>query len=321
MTGHLFAMEAVTWLSGIWVDQSPMTSGSRPRWRRCSAANAPTRSSKTPSAAAAAATRSRPRSRRAARSPSTARAHDPRLAHQHDRRRHERDPAPVHRARGARPPSQDRGRRAESQTSHGSSFAGRGKSRRVLLLVVSHAVGRAVPETSPRGRPGTWATPAAPRPPRAHDLPSHGAQRPSKLEKRRTALCASSTSPLTCLPSQRRWAAPTRSPRAARHRTRVRATARCISWPTTLPRGAHAHRGLLRGDSLQPRLAFAPPGRRVLEGNVKDRKGIGVTPELIGIRYSPWTEKARWSPDHRIPYRYTEHLIMLGMPELRVKTG
>ncbi len=43
---------------------------------------------------------------------------------------------------------------------------------------------------------------------------------------------------------------------------------------------------------------------------------------LYGIRYSPWTEKARWALDHhRIPYRYHEHLMMFGMPELRWRFG
>lgn len=42
--------------------------------------------------------------------------------------------------------------------------------------------------------------------------------------------------------------------------------------------------------------------------------------ELIGIRYSPWTERARWALDHhRVPYRYSEHTILLGMPLLRWK--
>jgi glutathione S-transferase len=44
--------------------------------------------------------------------------------------------------------------------------------------------------------------------------------------------------------------------------------------------------------------------------------------ELIGIGYSPWTQKARWVLDHhRIEYKYSEHLIMVGIPLLRVKTG
>ena len=44
--------------------------------------------------------------------------------------------------------------------------------------------------------------------------------------------------------------------------------------------------------------------------------------QLIGIAYSPWTEKARWALDHhRHPYRYREHLILFGMPELRMRTG
>lgn len=54
-----------------------------------------------------------------------------------------------------------------------------------------------------------------------------------------------------------------------------------------------------------------------------DRKGIGLSgrpAELIGISYSPWTEKARWALDHhKLPYDYHEHLIMLGMPALRCK--
>jgi glutathione S-transferase len=42
--------------------------------------------------------------------------------------------------------------------------------------------------------------------------------------------------------------------------------------------------------------------------------------ELIGIIYSPWTEKARWALDHhRVLYRYEEHLIIFGMPSLRWK--
>jgi glutathione S-transferase len=43
---------------------------------------------------------------------------------------------------------------------------------------------------------------------------------------------------------------------------------------------------------------------------------------LIGIAYSPWTEKARWALDHhRHSYLYREHLILFGMPELRIRTG
>jgi glutathione S-transferase len=41
---------------------------------------------------------------------------------------------------------------------------------------------------------------------------------------------------------------------------------------------------------------------------------------LIGIAYSPWTEKARWALDHhRIAYTYEEHLPMLGELPLRVR--
>lgn len=43
--------------------------------------------------------------------------------------------------------------------------------------------------------------------------------------------------------------------------------------------------------------------------------------ELIGLHYSPWTEKAKWALDHHeLPYSYSEHLLMLGMPSLRMKT-
>jgi glutathione S-transferase len=43
---------------------------------------------------------------------------------------------------------------------------------------------------------------------------------------------------------------------------------------------------------------------------------------LYGIRYSPWTEKARWALDHhKILYRYHEHLMMFGMPGLRWRFG
>lgn len=44
--------------------------------------------------------------------------------------------------------------------------------------------------------------------------------------------------------------------------------------------------------------------------------------ELIGLHYSPWSEKARWAlQHHHVPYKYREHLILFGMPELWVKTG
>lgn len=44
--------------------------------------------------------------------------------------------------------------------------------------------------------------------------------------------------------------------------------------------------------------------------------------QLIGIGYSPWTQKARWALEHhRIEYGYSEHLIMVGKPLLRLRTG
>lgn len=40
-------------------------------------------------------------------------------------------------------------------------------------------------------------------------------------------------------------------------------------------------------------------------------------PELVGISYSPWTEKARWALDYcEVPYHYSEHTILLSMPKL-----
>jgi len=40
--------------------------------------------------------------------------------------------------------------------------------------------------------------------------------------------------------------------------------------------------------------------------------------ELIGLSYSPWTEKARWALDHhQLLYRYREHTMIFGMPLLR----
>lgn len=47
-----------------------------------------------------------------------------------------------------------------------------------------------------------------------------------------------------------------------------------------------------------------------------------TSPRLIGLAYSPWTEKARFALDHhRILYRYHEHLPMLGEPLLRLASG
>ncbi len=41
---------------------------------------------------------------------------------------------------------------------------------------------------------------------------------------------------------------------------------------------------------------------------------------LIGLSYSPWTEKARWALDHqRVEYAYEEYLPMLGEPLLRAR--
>jgi glutathione S-transferase len=41
---------------------------------------------------------------------------------------------------------------------------------------------------------------------------------------------------------------------------------------------------------------------------------------LYGVHYSPWTERARWALDiQRVPYRYHEHLPLLGEPLLRLR--
>ena len=43
---------------------------------------------------------------------------------------------------------------------------------------------------------------------------------------------------------------------------------------------------------------------------------------LIALSYSPWSEKARWTlRHHRIDFRETEYVPMLGMPWLRAMTG
>jgi glutathione S-transferase len=43
-------------------------------------------------------------------------------------------------------------------------------------------------------------------------------------------------------------------------------------------------------------------------------------PELLGLSYSPWTEKARWALDaRRITYRFRHYQPLLGEPALRWK--
>lgn len=40
--------------------------------------------------------------------------------------------------------------------------------------------------------------------------------------------------------------------------------------------------------------------------------------ELVGLAYSPWTEKARWALDARsVPYRFRHYQPLIGEPELR----
>ena len=42
--------------------------------------------------------------------------------------------------------------------------------------------------------------------------------------------------------------------------------------------------------------------------------------ELLGLPFSPWTEKARWALDvRRVPYRYRHYQPLIGEPALRVK--
>lgn len=44
--------------------------------------------------------------------------------------------------------------------------------------------------------------------------------------------------------------------------------------------------------------------------------------ELVGMYFSPWTERATWALDyHKVPYRYVEYTTLLGQPLLRLKAG
>lgn len=46
------------------------------------------------------------------------------------------------------------------------------------------------------------------------------------------------------------------------------------------------------------------------------------TPRLIGLSYSPWTEKARFALDHHhVRYAYHEHLPLVGEALLRLRSG
>ena len=45
-----------------------------------------------------------------------------------------------------------------------------------------------------------------------------------------------------------------------------------------------------------------------------------MMPELLGLPYSPWSEKARWALDaRRVPYREVTYAPLLGEPALRLK--
>jgi glutathione S-transferase len=42
--------------------------------------------------------------------------------------------------------------------------------------------------------------------------------------------------------------------------------------------------------------------------------------ELIGISISPFSDRAKWALDHhRLPYKYSEHVVIFGEPSLRWK--
>lgn len=42
--------------------------------------------------------------------------------------------------------------------------------------------------------------------------------------------------------------------------------------------------------------------------------------ELLGLTYSPWTEKARWALDvRRVPYRFRHYQPLIGEPALRLR--
>lgn len=44
--------------------------------------------------------------------------------------------------------------------------------------------------------------------------------------------------------------------------------------------------------------------------------------ELLGLSYSPWSEKAKWALDvRRVPYRFRMYQPLIGEPALRLKTG
>lgn len=44
--------------------------------------------------------------------------------------------------------------------------------------------------------------------------------------------------------------------------------------------------------------------------------------ELLGLPYSPWSEKAKWALDARkVPYRFQHYQPLIGEPALRLKTG
>ena len=44
--------------------------------------------------------------------------------------------------------------------------------------------------------------------------------------------------------------------------------------------------------------------------------------ELLGLPYSPWSEKAKWALDaRRVPYRFRFYQPLIGEPALRMKTG
>jgi glutathione S-transferase len=67
-----------------------------------------------------------------------------------------------------------------------------------------------------------------------------------------------------------------------------------------------------------------PPATNVVVTRGRVAHGVSSVAmrTLVGLSYSPWSEKARWALDHRgIDYRSEEYTPMLGELALRVRTG
>lgn len=58
--------------------------------------------------------------------------------------------------------------------------------------------------------------------------------------------------------------------------------------------------------------------RRAWSGKVVEKEALVSLPILLGLPYSPWTERARFALDHHgIAHRFREHRPLLGEPSLR----